>query len=380
MDREERRERKAHLVAGMLEGCKWRDAGIRTSRTAAYRLLRLVRTEGDAPLEERRHGHPYKLTGTVRGWLVERYRGTPGVPARVPRTETSDRFGVTVSLTHINRVRAGLGVGNTSRVRGEDQRPPDETEWHEGAGSLLLLAAAHQTGLIDALEVALPEDLPADNGRRYHSDSSCRRSLLLTLLFLPAVGLKCTHDLRGYTGDALALLTGRQGAYSYSHVERFLSAAARPGGAEPLTDALAGWTAKLWQAGPRPAEEPIPGLLCGRPPQGGSLGPAHTPRTGVEVRQGAGMQGADALARRAGASAARYHTPGRHAPHHGLPQHVARYERAVGNDRVRRVIADREGMAAEFLVGLVGDGRDVITILRSNQYEGYDPTEPWSWC
>ncbi|MDQ3929573.1 MAG: hypothetical protein M3328_10560, partial [Chloroflexota bacterium] len=65
MDRDERRERKACLVAGMIEGSKWDEAaeraGLSTSQTAAYRLLRLVRTEGEVALEERRHGHPYKL-------------------------------------------------------------------------------------------------------------------------------------------------------------------------------------------------------------------------------------------------------------------------------------------------------------------------------
>ncbi|MDP9352201.1 MAG: hypothetical protein M3P51_11740, partial [Chloroflexota bacterium] len=82
-----------------------------------------------------------------------------------------------------------------------------------------------------------------------------RRSLLLTLLFLPAVGLKRTHELKGYTGDALGLLTGRERAYSYRHTERFLPAVARTGGAETLTDALAQWTARLWRRGLRPAEE-----------------------------------------------------------------------------------------------------------------------------
>ncbi len=262
MDNEERRRRKARLVAGMLEGKKWDmaadAAGLKTSQTAAYRLLRLVRTEGDAPLEERRHGHPYKLNGTVREWLVERCRGTPGVPARVLRTEISDRFGVTVSVTHINRVRAELGVGNTSRVRGENQRQLDEPEWREGAGSLLLLVATHQTGLIQALEAALPKDIPADNGRRHHKDPDSRRALLLTLLFLPAVGLKRTHDRRGYTGDALALLTSRERANGYRHTERFLSAVAHAGGAEALTNALAEWTAKLWQPALRPIKEPSP--------------------------------------------------------------------------------------------------------------------------
>ncbi len=122
MDNEERRRRKAQLVAGMLEGKRWdeaaRAAGMKTSQTAAYRLLRLVRSEGDAALEERRHGHPHKVTPSVREWLIERCRGTPGLPGRVLRDEIEERFGVGVSITHINRVRAELGVGNTSRVRG----------------------------------------------------------------------------------------------------------------------------------------------------------------------------------------------------------------------------------------------------------------------
>jgi hypothetical protein len=34
--------------------------------------------------------------------------------------------------------------------------------------------------------------------------------LLLTLLFLAIAGLRRTWDLRSYTGDTLALLSGRQ--------------------------------------------------------------------------------------------------------------------------------------------------------------------------
>jgi len=62
--------------------------------------------------------------------------------------------------------------------------------------------------------------------------------LLLTLLFLNAVGLRRTWDLRGYVGDALALLTGRDRAYGYRRVEHVLSDLARAGSADPLTDAM----------------------------------------------------------------------------------------------------------------------------------------------
>ena len=72
-------------------------------------------------------------------------------------------------------------------------------------------------------------------------------ALLLTLLFLPVVGLRRTWDLRSYSGDALALLTGRGWAYGYRHVERFLSWLAHASAADRFTDALARWTTHLWQ-------------------------------------------------------------------------------------------------------------------------------------
>ncbi len=70
--------------------------------------------------------------------------------------------------------------------------------------------------------------------------------LLLTLLFLGAVGLRRSWDLRGYTEEALGLLTERKRAYGYCHMERLLSQLAQANGAEVLTDALASWTAQLW--------------------------------------------------------------------------------------------------------------------------------------
>jgi hypothetical protein len=71
--------------------------------------------------------------------------------------------------------------------------------------------------------------------------------LVLTLLFLGVVGLRRTWDLRGYTGDALALLSGRKRAYGSFHTERLLSQMARANQAESLTDGLAAWTTQIWQ-------------------------------------------------------------------------------------------------------------------------------------
>ena len=119
MEREQRREYRLRIVEGMRCGLPWQqatsEAGMTTCRATAYNLLRLVRCHGEEALEDGRHGHPYKLTAPVQEWLLEYCRGAPGTPSRVVRTEIEQRFGVVVSTSQINRVRAVLGVGSRSR-------------------------------------------------------------------------------------------------------------------------------------------------------------------------------------------------------------------------------------------------------------------------
>ena len=195
---------------------------------------------------------------------------------------------------------------------------------------------------------------------------------MLTLLFLPAVGLKRTCDLRGYTGDALPLLTGRERSYSYRHIERFLSAVAPAGGAETLTDALAKWTATLWQPKPQSVDQ-LPPVYYVDGHRKAVYSDALIPR-GLVGRYGK-VLGCRALIL--------LHDEEGHpllvTTHRGdthlttaLPHLVERYERAAGQDHVRRMVIDREGVAAGFLDGLAKNGCDVVTVLRSNQYEGID--------
>ncbi len=63
---------------------------------------------------------------------------------------------------------------------------------------------------------------------------------------------------QSYTGQALALLTGRRRAYGYRHTERFLAELARSGADVPLTEALARWTAPLWKPKSQGRESPAP--------------------------------------------------------------------------------------------------------------------------
>jgi len=70
------------------------------------------------------------------------------------------------------------------------------------------------------LETALsPKVLTAARSLRLaHSQPATLHRQLFTLLFLEAVGLRRTWDLRGYSGQALALLTNRRLSYSYRHI------------------------------------------------------------------------------------------------------------------------------------------------------------------
>jgi hypothetical protein len=69
----------------------------------------------------------------------------------------------------------------------------------------------------------------------------------------------------------------------------------------------------------------------------------------------------------------------------GLPCMLHRYEQATGQVLMQRVGVDREGMAAEVLAHLQQEGRQIVTRLRADQYEGEDSFErvgewqPWRY-
>jgi hypothetical protein len=176
-----------------------------------------------------------------------------------------------------------------------------------------------------------------------------RRKLLLTLLLLNAVGLRRTRDLRGYTGDALGLLTGRPRAYGYWHTERFLTQVAEVGGAEALTDAFGQWTAQLWQSGVETKQEGSPCFYID-----GHRKPVYTDK--LIPRRLIGCSG-KILGCRAlvllhdEQSHPRLDITARGDQNLtiGLPLVLLRYEQGNEWESHARVIVDREGMAAPFL-------------------------------
>lgn len=255
--------------------------------------------------------------------------------------------------------------------------------WQEGIGSLLLLAAAQQTGLLDALVAAIMELADLTIPGLSPSNPAVVTRLILTLLFLPVAGLARTWDLRSYTGTMLALVVGRERAYSQRYAERFLACLAHAGAAEPLTQGVAKWTWKLWQAEQPSSDQPdapsvfyIDGhrkavysdVLVPRGPVGKLGGKILGCRELVVLHD---AQGHPLLAT---THRGDYHLTS------GLPEMLRCYEQATGLPLIERVVVDREGMAAEFLAHLHQEGRQVVTLLRSDQYEGegsFDQVGEW---
>jgi transposase len=126
MEAEQRCAAKEQMIALMQAGHRWQEAstqaGIRVSRSSAYRLLRQVRTRGTVAFQHGRHGHPAKLRTDERLWLENYCHTSPCPPSRVVQTAFQERFGVQISVGYLNQVRANLGLGSRTQEVGKKTR------------------------------------------------------------------------------------------------------------------------------------------------------------------------------------------------------------------------------------------------------------------
>jgi len=119
------RAARLQLIGRMFAGQSWQTAvaqsQLNISRSTAYRLVQRARDEDKAPLvfSDDRHGHPYKLTEPMQIWINELCSENRQIPSSRVQSELKSRFGVAVSVSQINRVRATLGVSNQWRGRAQ---------------------------------------------------------------------------------------------------------------------------------------------------------------------------------------------------------------------------------------------------------------------
>src|SRR5205814_7291924 len=141
---------------------------------------------------------------------------------------------------------------------------------------------------------------------------------------------------------------------------------------EPLTKGMAKWTWQLWQTGQPSSEQPTPpalfyidghrkavysDVLVPRGPVGKLGGKILGCRKLVVLHD---AQGHPLLATT--------HRGDQHLTI-GLPHLLHCYEQAIDQMGVQRVVVDREGMAAEFLAQQKLEGRQVVTLLKADQYQ-----------
>lgn len=124
------RTARLHLLEYMFAGYSWQSAvsqsGLHISRSTAYRLRQQARDEDKAAsvFLDDRHGHPYQLTEPVCVWMVEFCTDNPQVASSRVQAELKSTFGIEVSVSQINRVRAAYRVTRQgrSRVQGQGEK------------------------------------------------------------------------------------------------------------------------------------------------------------------------------------------------------------------------------------------------------------------
>ncbi len=110
MDNEQRRKAKRQVIDLMQAGRSWQEAAteasVQISRSTAYRWFQQFRAQGEAALHDGRHGHIAKVHQPIQEWLEARCRQEPSLPSSSLQKELHAHFGVLVSITHLNRIRA----------------------------------------------------------------------------------------------------------------------------------------------------------------------------------------------------------------------------------------------------------------------------------
>ncbi len=118
---DQRRAAKRQIVEKMACGLSLQEARATTDvpmhRATVYRLLQRVRTSGETAFSDGRHGHAVKIRGEVRQKLIDLCQQTPHISSREVQTQLYERFGLRVSVSQLNRVRAALGLSRRGMQR-----------------------------------------------------------------------------------------------------------------------------------------------------------------------------------------------------------------------------------------------------------------------
>ena len=121
--------RHVHVEHGMTATEAQRCCSVPMHRTTVYRLLKRVEREGEQALAERRHGHPVKLRGEVLTWVIEYCRNHASTASSELQRLVAERFGLSVSVSQLNRVRAAHGLSRQATEAPELRKKSRKRAW-----------------------------------------------------------------------------------------------------------------------------------------------------------------------------------------------------------------------------------------------------------
>lgn len=87
---------------------------VSVSERSIYRWLEWHRDHGEVGLQDNRHGVVWKMTDELKCWLVEAIEDNPNQSARQLKEQVQETFGIKVSISHINQIRADVGLSRRS--------------------------------------------------------------------------------------------------------------------------------------------------------------------------------------------------------------------------------------------------------------------------
>lgn len=123
MTSDEQQTAKQQVLAAFERGCSvqnlLRTNAVPLHRATLYRLHQRFQTDPETALSDGRHGHASKLRDDVRAWLEAYCQAAPGCSSQTVRTALYERFAICVSVAHLNRVRASLGLSRRLTARGK---------------------------------------------------------------------------------------------------------------------------------------------------------------------------------------------------------------------------------------------------------------------
>lgn len=112
--REELFERKRKAMGLMDAGVSWQEANKRSGLNYSRRGIQQLRQRwlecGEEALIDQRHGHPYKVTPEVQGWMSERCTEDDEVRSSQLTSEIGAQFGVKLHPGYVTVLRRQLGL------------------------------------------------------------------------------------------------------------------------------------------------------------------------------------------------------------------------------------------------------------------------------